>query len=219
MVQAYFDWLAGYYDEATAACAWAAPRALDQDSQSLVDAGDWVLDLGAGTGQSAAPFLQRGCHVVGLDLSLAMMAEARQKHPELWLIRADLDSAWPVRPGAFQLAISAGVYECLLDPEGFIARAWEALAPGGHLLFTFDEYVQDHPVQGERVGRADSGLDNPIAHLAGWKMHRHTLELVSGWLAAVGFELLAERQFEADIHSAYQVPIYYRLILARRPAG
>ena len=42
--------------------------------------GDLVLDIGAGTGELARRFAQnRGCRVVGLDPSLAMIAEARCK--------------------------------------------------------------------------------------------------------------------------------------------
>jgi len=48
-----------------------------------VQAGDRVLDLGAGTGELARRFAQnRGCRVVGLDPSAAMIAEARHKAAE-----------------------------------------------------------------------------------------------------------------------------------------
>jgi predicted TPR repeat methyltransferase len=219
-VCAYFDWLAEMYDETTAACQWSAPRYLAESGLRLLAPGSRVLDLGVGTGQSSAAFLAAGHQCCGLDLAPAMLAQARAKHPELLLARADLDCplGWPVLAGAFDLAISSGVYECLEDPVGFIGRVRANLKPGGYLVFTFDEFVPGHPVQGVRVGRADSGIDNPVADLAGWLLRRHSLDRVAGWLEEHGFEVLGQHQIEADIHSAAAVPIYYRLIAARAPA-
>jgi SAM-dependent methyltransferase len=219
LVSAYFDWLATLYDETTAACQWSAPRFLFEAGSRLINGSARVLDLGVGTGQSSAAFLRGGATCVGLDFSPHMLAEARRKHDGLHLLRADLDcpTGWPVSDRSFDLAVSAGVYECLEDPIGFIGRVRAALHPGGHLVFTFDEFVPGHPVQGVRIGRADSGIDNPVADLAGWSLRRHSLDRVAGWLAEYEFELLGEKQIEADIHSAFDVPIYYRLVVARAP--
>jgi len=44
-----------------------------------VGEGALVLDIGTGTGNSAVPFLERGCGVVGIDPSERMLAQAREK--------------------------------------------------------------------------------------------------------------------------------------------
>jgi len=82
-----------------------------------------------------------------------MLAEARRKHPDLRMIRADLDEpyGWPVVEQTFALCISAGVYECLSDPVGFLARARKQLERGGWLVFTFDEFVPAIRCAGLRV--------------------------------------------------------------------
>ena len=51
--------------------------------------GERVLDLGCGTGHHAAAVAARGAVVVGLDLDEAMLAKARQDHPEVRFVRAD----------------------------------------------------------------------------------------------------------------------------------
>ncbi|MCC7491636.1 MAG: class I SAM-dependent methyltransferase [Fimbriimonadaceae bacterium] len=217
LVKEYFNWLAAMYDETTAACAWSAPGHIANAALPLLHAGQAVLDLGCGTGQSLAPFVDHGCRCIGLDFAPAMLAEAHRKVPQALLARADLDEprGWPVRERAFDLAISAGVYECLDDPVGFLARVRTHLRPGGALVFTFDEFVPGHPAQGVRVGRADSGIPNPIAELTGWHLRRHSIDRVGAWLEANGFVLHWHHQIEADIHSHFQVPVYYRLVVAQ----
>ncbi len=217
LVRQYFDWLASMYDETTAACQWSAPQHLAAAGLPLVSIGDRVVDLGCGTGQSSQAFDEHGCYCVGVDFATDMMAQARRHRPGIHLVRCDLDqtAGWPFAEHVFDLAVSAGVYECLDDPQGFLVRVNRHLRPGGWLVFTFDEYVPGHPVQGKAVDRADSGIPNPIEELAGWPLRRHNIDLVTGWLADAGLQLHWHRQIEADIHSAYGVPIYYRLVVAQ----
>jgi trans-aconitate methyltransferase len=51
--------------------------------------GEWVLDLGCGTGHHAAHIAARGATVVGMDLDDSMLAKARQDHPGVRFVRAD----------------------------------------------------------------------------------------------------------------------------------
>jgi SAM-dependent methyltransferase len=41
-----------------------------------------LLDVGAGTGRAIAPMLRRGWTITASDISAAMLAKAREKHPE-----------------------------------------------------------------------------------------------------------------------------------------
>ena len=45
--------------------------------EGIAKAGERVLDLGTGTGVVARGFARRGCHVVGLDRSNALLEEAK----------------------------------------------------------------------------------------------------------------------------------------------
>jgi SAM-dependent methyltransferase len=49
-----------------------------------------VLDLGCGPGRDIDGLLRLGCRVVGLDLSVGMLREARRRLPTALLLRADL---------------------------------------------------------------------------------------------------------------------------------
>jgi len=64
--------------------------------QARVAPGMCVLDLGTGTGNLAARFVNAGCDVWGMDFSENMLAKARAKLPCLHTVLADLrDETWP----------------------------------------------------------------------------------------------------------------------------
>src|SRR5438445_13846714 len=53
--------------------------------------GDQVLDVGTGPGLVAAAAAARGADVVGIDFSEAMVAKARELHPELEFQKAAVE--------------------------------------------------------------------------------------------------------------------------------
>src|ERR1700757_2160875 len=57
-----------------------------------VNFGDHVLDLGTGPGLVAAAAADRGAHVIGIDFSETMLAEARSRHPSLQFQKASAES-------------------------------------------------------------------------------------------------------------------------------
>lgn len=59
-------------------------------ARAQVTAGMRVLDLGIGTGNLAALFLDGGCVVWGVDFSAQMLARAQEKLPRLHVVQADL---------------------------------------------------------------------------------------------------------------------------------
>jgi len=66
-----------------------------------------VLDLACGTGNSTAPFVQRGLECWGLDASMEMLEVARGKLPEVHFVRGNFSE--------FQLERSFDLCTCLFD--------------------------------------------------------------------------------------------------------
>ena len=54
-----------------------------------------VLDLGTGTGNVAARFVELQCNVWGVDFSSGMLAKARKKLPQVTFVQAELLEEWP----------------------------------------------------------------------------------------------------------------------------
>jgi ubiquinone/menaquinone biosynthesis C-methylase UbiE len=95
-----------------------------------------VLDIGTGTGAGAQRLAERfpGAQVVGVDLSDAMLEQARRNTPaelrdRLRYERADA-AALPFAEGSFELAAHANMIP-------FFDEVARVVAAGGHALFAF----------------------------------------------------------------------------------
>ena len=74
-------------------------------------AGASVLDLGAGTGNLALRFAERGCKLWCADFSEAMLDKARRKLPGARFVQHDLRAAWPAElDRRFDHIVSAYVF-------------------------------------------------------------------------------------------------------------
>lgn len=102
--------------------------------------GQWVLDVGCGSGRFAEVALTAGAQVVALDYSSAVdacLANLKQ-HPNLHVVQGDI-YALPFAPESFRFVYSLGV----LQHTPAVARAFAALPPmlarGGRLCVDYYE--------------------------------------------------------------------------------
>lgn len=139
--------------------------------------GGRVLELGVGTGETAARLLEQlpGAELVGLDESAEMLAQAHSELPRgrVSLVRGRLQD--PLPPGPFELIVSALAIHHLDDrqkPELF-SRACASLGPDGRFLLA-DVIVPRDP--GSAAIPLTPGYDRPSS-----------LSDQLQWLAAAGF--------------------------------
>jgi len=92
-----------------------------------------VVDLGCGPGNSTELLIERfpKAEVVGLDLSPAMLRQARERLPRGRFIEADL-SSWTPEPGT-DLLFGNAVFHWVPDHANVLRRLLQALGPGGVL--------------------------------------------------------------------------------------
>ena len=121
-----------------------------------------VLELGTGTGETAARLLERHpeAALVGVDESAAMLAAARDRLPaeRVSLVTSRLED--PLPEGPFDLVASA---LCVhhLDAAGkrdLFGRVREALTPGGRFVLA-DVVIPDDP--GDAVISLTPDFDRP----------------------------------------------------------
>lgn len=121
------------YDEAFA-------RLTAQSIGPLLDAletgpGMRLLDLACGPGYVAAEAARRGAQVLGLDFSAAMVALARQRHPQLEFREGDAEATDLADAGYEAVAMNFGLLH-LERPQRALAEAARVLVPGGRCAFT-----------------------------------------------------------------------------------
>ena len=125
-----------------------------------------ILDVGTGTGFFAVLLAQQGHRVEGIDLTPAMLEEARRlaKQRNLDITFREMDAQNLAYPDdTFDVVISRNLTWTLPDPERAYASWFRVLKPGGVLL-NFDAdyaaHVRSHSVQNRKVAP-----DSPYGHV------------------------------------------------------
>jgi SAM-dependent methyltransferase len=94
-----------------------------------------VLDVACGPGYAAAAAAARGARARGLDFSPAMLAIARDRHPELEFAQGDAE-ALPYADAGFDCVVSNFGVHHFPNLVRALSEARRVLAPGGRIAFT-----------------------------------------------------------------------------------
>lgn len=109
-------------------------------SMGLPAAGQGVLDVGCGCGVDtlvAAGLVDEAGRAVGLEMSPDMLATARLNAQASGAQNAEFVEGsaekLPFEDASFDLVISSGVYNLVIDKQAALAEAFRVLRPGGRL--------------------------------------------------------------------------------------
>ncbi len=106
-----------------------------------------VLEIGCGTGNSTAAFLnQHPCALTGIDLSRGMLREAQRKNLAARFVQSDAH-ALPFRDAAFDYAFAVLVIHHLDDLERFFGECRRVLGDGILAIVTAShDFIERHPM-------------------------------------------------------------------------
>lgn len=138
-----FDAVAALYDEVRPGYPDVIVDAIVQHAR--LPLGGRILEIGCGTGQITRPFAERGHPILALELGPALAALAAERlraHPQVRVLPVAFE-AWPVEPAAFDLVLSAQAFHWI-EPAFGLARAAEALAPGGAIALVWHLDRSEH---------------------------------------------------------------------------
>ncbi len=146
LTRAAYDSFAEKYDDWNWQAFWRQNEL--PHIESLIDsaaATGRLLDVGAGTGFYLERFSNRTDFACGLDVSMQMLAVARQRlHDRASLVCADA-SALPFRAGAFDLVLMVRVATHIRNLDGLAAELSRVLGKRGRLVVSdiAPEHVHD----------------------------------------------------------------------------
>ncbi|MCM0677024.1 class I SAM-dependent methyltransferase [Micromonospora phytophila] len=166
-----------------------------------------VADVGCGPGRVTGHLHGLGLDVFGIDLSPAMVAQARRSHPGL---RFDEGSMTGLNLPEGTLGGIVAWYSIIHVPDELLPAAFagfhRALAPGGHLALAFQ--VGDEPLH----------LTEALGHPVDLTFHRRQPDRVAALLAAAGLEVRARLLREPERYAGVLEKTPQAYLLARRPA-
>jgi SAM-dependent methyltransferase len=159
-----------------------------------------VLDLATGTGFLSREFARRGCRVVGIDLSVPLMLEARRLDHEAQLtsgyVRGRVEQL-PFCEKAFDL-VTAGQAWHWFERSRAAAEAYRVLGPRGALLIAHFDWVG---LPGNVVEATEALI---VKHNPEWKLGGGTPGIYPHWprdVALAGFREI--ETFSFDLMAPY----------------
>lgn len=172
-VRAEFERFAADFDANLARLEYKAPKLVEDEVTrrlgEVVPVLD-VLDAGCGTGLCAGFLRSRARRLTGVDLSPAMIEQARNRSLYDALVVEELTAYLRRHPSAFDLVASADTLVYFGDLSDVIQACARALRAGGTLVFTVERMSETDGGAGFRLnphGRYSHTRDYLAAELAG----------------------------------------------------
>ncbi len=164
--------------------------------------GDWVLDVGVGTG-ILLPMYPRNVNVVGMDLSSGMLKKAAKKCCDhhlthCHLVRGDAMLP-PFAPASFDQVVITHAISVVSDPGKLIRWAARLLKPYGRMVL-LNHFLSTQPI----VAWFEKAL-NPLFMKIGWRSDL-ALEEVLGE-ALRGSDLQIDYRFKIGIIDLWQIVV------------
>ena len=157
---AYYDDWAATYDAELIDAGYVTPeRCAAALASHMPDLGRAILDVGCGTGLSGAAFAKQGFTTIdGSDVSGGMLDIARRRGVYRDVVHADADDPFPFAAGSYAALAAVGVVGAGAAPVSVLDAMLEKLAPGGLIVFSFNDHTLADPDYPGAVERAlDSG--------------------------------------------------------------
>ena len=160
-------------------------------SFAYVQPGDWLLDLGIGTGLASESFAKLGLEVYGCDGSTEMLkvCEAKAFAKELKVIDLQ-DMPLPYADHCFDHVVCCGVLHFFDYLETIFEEALRIIKPGGIFAFTVAAQTSAEETASDSIPKDHLEVTTPW----GMPIFKHSSEYIARLLHANGFASLKTQQ-------------------------
>ena len=157
---AYYSAWAASYDDELIGQGYRTPERCAVALATFVANDAPILDIGCGTGLSGKALAAVGfTNLTGNDVNQEMLALARHAGVYREVSVTDVGDPFPFAPGTYAAISAVGVIGVGAAPLSVLGEALEALAPGGHMVFSFNDHAMEIPEFPAAVAEAaESGL-------------------------------------------------------------
>lgn len=204
-VRDIFDAFADDFEEVLSDLDYAVPSLMAKSLEALAKNVKLkkmkILDAGCGTGLCGA-YLKKYARFRGLDgvdISEKMLVVARRKKIYTHLYNQDLCRFLADRKNAYDLINAADVFTYFGELGGLFVQLYEALKPGGRVLFSISENTLS--------------ADNYLLHLSGRFLHRKNY--VEENLQKRGF--IIEQINRVKLRNEGEKEVWGWIVMARKP--
>ncbi|WP_117209656.1 demethylmenaquinone methyltransferase [Allorhizocola rhizosphaerae] len=134
-IAAMFDGVAEKYDLTNTVLSFGQDRSWRKSTRAALkpQPGERVLDLGAGTGVSTQELARSGASVIGVDISLGMLAVGRRTRPSVHLVAGDA-LALPFADNTFDAVTTAFVLRNVANTPAALRELARVTKPGGRMV-------------------------------------------------------------------------------------
>ncbi|HZM84083.1 MAG TPA: demethylmenaquinone methyltransferase [Candidatus Limnocylindrales bacterium] len=134
-IAAMFDGVAEKYDRTNTVLSFGQDRGWRRSTRAALklQPGELVLDMGAGTGVSTQELAKSGADVIGVDISLGMLAVGRRVRPEVKLVAADA-LALPFADKTFDAVTASFVLRNVANTPAALRELARVTKPGGRMV-------------------------------------------------------------------------------------
>ncbi len=140
-IERYYDHYAGEYDVKHGVVGFGNRfnfgRYYEPFLARAIAPGSRVLELGCGTGVYTRWLTDRGCAVVGMDISENMLAAARERCPEATFVQGDCEYPrvyLPKGTGRFDVVLGVNTFSYYPNKAAALRRYGPLLADGGRVV-------------------------------------------------------------------------------------
>jgi predicted TPR repeat methyltransferase len=211
------DKFADSYDETVREHGWNSPQIIFELVEQHLTPGENLLDLGIGTGLSAAPFTDAGIRVFGVDGSGKMLDCCRAKGVAVDLKQHDIRSVpLPYEDHSFDHVIACGVFHLIGHLDGIFAEAARLMRGRGTFAFTIEPLHDEVSSGGNLI---EDGVLETTNEKSGIVSYRHSVALVEDLLRYAGFFAERVKEYVAYAKTDWADERSFRACVAREKAS